>query len=147
MGRGPVLPSRKTEKKDTKPYRYVTIKFRPQQGELFGDGSSIRYFAVMSNRWETEEQELLEWHRGNAGTVEQSHDTLNNELGAGFYPSAKHGANTAWLRLQVITHNPLQLLKAVALTEEYARAQIQTPVICHFHSIWSGGSSCRPSLT
>lgn len=37
-------------------------------------------------------------------------------------PSAKHGANAAWLRLQVITHNLLQLLKRVALPEEYANA-------------------------
>jgi len=37
-------------------------------------------------------------------------------------PSAKHGANAAWLRLQVITHNLLQLLKKAALPAEYAYA-------------------------
>ena len=39
------------------------------------------------------------------------------------YPSAKHGANAAWLRLQVLTHNLLQLLKAVALPPEYTAAR------------------------
>jgi hypothetical protein len=39
------------------------------------------------------------------------------------YPSAKHGANAAWLRLQVLTHNLLQLLKAVVLPQEYAAAR------------------------
>lgn len=119
----PYVPSRKTEKKDAKPYRYVAIRLRPRQKELFGDGSSVRYFAVVSNRWDMEGQELLEWQRGRAGTVEQSHDILKNELGAGVYPSGKHGANAAWLRLQVLTHNLLQLLKKAALPEEYATAK------------------------
>jgi hypothetical protein len=117
------VPSQRTERKGSKPNRYLAIRIRPRQGDLFGDGSSARYFAVVSNRWEMEGQELLEWHRGKAGTVEQSHDILKNELGAGVYPSGKHGANAAWLRIQVITHNLLQLLKKVALPEEYATAK------------------------
>ncbi|MBI4287754.1 MAG: IS1380 family transposase [Chloroflexi bacterium] len=117
------VPSKKTEKKDSKPNRYVAIRIRSRQRELFSDGSSVRYFAVVSNRWDIEGQELLEWHRGKAGTVEQSHDILKNELGAGVYPSGKHGTNAAWLRIQVITHNLLQLLKKVALPEEYATAK------------------------
>ncbi|MFA5810591.1 MAG: IS1380 family transposase [Thermoleophilia bacterium] len=119
----PYVPGKKTEKKALKPNRYVAIRIRSRQGELFSDGSSVRYFAVVSNRWDMEGQELLEWHRGKAGTVEHSHDILKNELGAGVYPSGKHGANAAWLRIQVITHNLLELLKKVALPEEYATAK------------------------
>ena len=119
----PYVPSRKGEKKDTKPYRYLAIRLRRQQGELFGDGQAVRRFAVVTNRWDMEGQALLEWHRGKAGTVEHVHHNLVNELAAGVYPSGKHGANAAWLRLQVITHNLLQLLKAVALPPEYANAR------------------------
>ena len=117
------VPSRRSEKRDTQPYRYLAIRVRRQQGELFADGVAVRHFAVVSNIWDMEGQALLQWHRGKAGTVEHVHHNLVNELGAGVYPSGKHGANAAWLRLQVITHNLLQVLKAVALPPEYANAR------------------------
>ena len=98
------------------------VRVRPTQGELWEDGTQVRHFAIVSNRWEMDGQALLEWQRGKAGTVEHTHHILTNELAAGVYPSAKHGANAAWLRLQVLTHNLLQLLKAVALPGEYANA-------------------------
>ena len=117
------VPYRKSEKKDTKPYRYLAIRVRKQQGELFPDGTAVRHFAVVSNIWDMEGLALIQWQRGKAGTVEHVHHNLINELGAGVYPSGKHGANAAWLRLQVITYNLLQVLKAVALPPEYANAR------------------------
>ncbi len=119
----PYVPSKKKEKKDNQPYRYLAIRIWPRQKELLGDGSSVRYYAVVSNIWDMNGQEVLEWQRGKAGTVERIHDILKNELGAGVYPSARHGANAAWLRLQVITHNLIQLLKKVALPDDYATAK------------------------
>lgn len=116
-------PSLAYEKKDSQPYRYLAIRVRRPQGELWPQGSGLRHFAIVSNDWETPGQALLEWQRGKAGTIEHVHHVLTNELGAGVYPSGKHGANAAWLRLQVITHNLLQLLKKVALPPEYATAQ------------------------
>lgn len=118
----PYVPTRRYEKKDSQPYRYLAVRVRRQQGELFEDGVKVRHYAVVTNISNRGGQELLEWQRGKAGTIEHTHHILNNELAAGVYPSAKHGANAAWLRLQVLTHNLLQLLKAIALPGEYATA-------------------------
>src|SRR3990172_4220053 len=49
----------------------------------------------------------LRWHRGKAGTVEQTLRVLRDERAAGVCPSGRLGANAAWLRLQVVTYNLL----------------------------------------
>ena len=63
------MPSRASEKRDTAPYRYLAIRVRTRQGVLFGDGTSVKHFAVVTNDWETDGQALLTWHRGKAGTI------------------------------------------------------------------------------
>ena len=117
------VPSRSVEKRELEPYRYLAIRIRSPQGVLFSDGTGVKLFAVVTNDWQMGGQELLEWHRGKAGTVEQSHRVVKDELGAGVYPSGKFGANAAWLRLQVLTANLLVLLKATALDEQYRHAR------------------------
>lgn len=119
----PFVPSRATEQKDAQPYRYLAIRVRQAQGVLFADGSTVKHFAVVTNDWDTDGYALLEWQRGKAGTIEQTNRILKDELAAGVYPSARFGANAAWLRLQVLTGNLLELLKAVALEPELRHAR------------------------
>ena len=111
------------EEKEFGPLRWVAIRIRNKQGELFADGSEFKYFAVVTNRWDWEARRLLEWQREKAGTIEAIHDVLKNELAAGVLPCARFGANAAWLRLAVLTHNVLTALKRMALPEEYLSAR------------------------
>ena len=117
------VPSRKSETKDAPIYRYLAIRVRGLQGELFGDGDAVKHFAVVTNDGAADGRALLEWQRGKAGTIEHVNHVLKNELAAGVYPSDKFGANAAWLRLQVLTHNLLELLKATALDAELRHAR------------------------
>jgi hypothetical protein len=119
----PFVPGEKSEKKNTQPLRYVAIRIRKKQGELFEDGSRVRHFAVLTNRWELKAARLIEWHREKAGTIELVHDILKNELGGGVLPSKYFGANAAWLRLAVMAHNVLTALKRLALPAELVTAR------------------------
>ena len=112
------VPSRAGEKRDTPPYRHLAIRVRRRPGLLFGDGTAVKHFAVI-NDWDTAGPTLLTWQRGTAGTIEHVNYTLKDELAAGVHPAGQSGANAAWLRLQVLTHNLLELLKVTALAGEY----------------------------
>lgn len=111
------------EEKEFGPLRWVAIRVRKKQGELFGDGSEAKYFAVITNIWDWDSKRLLEWHRGKAGSIEAIHDVLKNELAAGVLPCGRFGANAAWLRLAVITHNVMTALKRMALPADYLTAR------------------------
>src|SRR5207244_7965730 len=66
---------------------------------------------------------LIEWHREKAGTIERVHDVMKNDLAAGVLPSKYFGANAAWLRLTVISHNVMTALKRLALPAELLTAR------------------------
>ena len=130
----PFVPGEKTEKKDAPPLRYVAIRIRKQQGELFEDGSRLRHFAVMSNLWEWKAVRLIEWHREKAGSIELVHDVIKNELGGGVLPSKYFGANAAWLRMAVITFNVLTAMKRLALPAELLTARPKRLRFLIFHT-------------
>jgi hypothetical protein len=105
------------------PLRYIAIRMHKRQGELFADGSERKYFVVASNEWNWGAKKLLEWQREKAGTIEAVHDVLKNELAGGVMPCGRFGANAAWLRLAVLTHNVLSALKRIALAEPWLRSR------------------------
>jgi hypothetical protein len=117
------VPGEHSEKKDSQPLRYIAIRIEKKQGHLYDDGSRIRHFAVVTNIEEWTAAKLIQWHREKAGTIEMVHDILKNELAAGVLPCGRFGANAAWLRLAVITHNVLTSLKRLALPAEFLAAR------------------------
>jgi len=128
------------------PLRYIAIRVRKRQGQLFADGSEVKYFAVASNQWDWEPARLLSWQREKAGTIEALHDVLKNELAAGVMPCGRLGANAAWLRFAVMTHNVLTALKRLALPEKWLTARpkrLRFQIFCspgklvtHARQIW-----------
>ena len=116
-------PSWPYESRDAKPDRYLAIRIRKKQGVLFADGTDRKHFAVVTNRWEVPGQELLEWQRGKAGTIEPVHHVLKNELAAGVLPCGRFGANAAWLRLNVLTYNLLSLMRRHVFPEPLRQAR------------------------
>jgi hypothetical protein len=102
--------------------RYLAIRIRPCQGERFADCSTVKHFAIVTNR-EGDGLTLIRWHREKAGTVEHTHHVLKNELAAAALPSGKFGVNAAWVRLNVLTCNLLSALKRVALPGELSEAR------------------------
>ena len=119
----PYVPTEPGEKKDSEPLRYLAIRIRPRQGEMFADGTQVKYFAVVSNRWELEGAKLLQWHREKAGTIEHVHDVVKNELGGGVLPCGRFGANAAWMRIVLLAHNVLVALKQLALPPQMLAAR------------------------
>jgi hypothetical protein len=108
--------------KDAKPLRYLALCIRAKQGELFANGSTTRYLAVVTNR-EGRPVELLRWHWQKAGTIELVHDVSKNELAAKVPPCGRFGANAAWFRLSLLTYNVLSALKSLALPSELSNAR------------------------
>jgi Transposase DDE domain group 1 len=112
-----------SESKNRLPLRHVAIRVQSKQGHLLVDGDGVKYFAVVTNIMDWSGPRLIQWHREKAGTVEQVNDILKNELAAGVLPCGRFGANAAWFRLAVLSHNVLTALKRLALPVDHLWAR------------------------
>jgi hypothetical protein len=109
------VPTKPSRKKGMKPDRYLAIRLRPAQGELFADGNPYHYFAVVSNMWSWNGERLLRWQRERCGTVEKVIDVLKNDLATGSVPCKRFFADAAWFRLNVLAYNVLAVMKRQSL--------------------------------
>jgi hypothetical protein len=105
--------------------RYLAIRVRPSQGELFSDGNRYHYFAIVTNIWDWDGERLLRWHREKCGTVEKVHDVVKNDLGGGVMPCGRFFSNAAWWRLNCITYNIISVMKQKALPDAWARYRMK----------------------
>jgi hypothetical protein len=109
------VPTKSSRKKGMKPDRYLAIRIRPAQEELFADGNRYHYFAVVSNMWSWDGERLLRWQRERCGTVEKVIDVLKNDLACGSMPCKRFFADAAWFRLNVLAYNVLAVMKRQSL--------------------------------
>lgn len=130
------IPTAPSTKKEMKPDRYLAIRVRPWQGELFSDGNSYHYYAVVTNRWEMEGEELLRWQRERCGSVEKVHDVLKNDLAGGVMPCGRYYANAAWWRLNCLCYNVISIMKRKALPKSFWPVRMKA---LRFHLIGVAG--------
>ncbi len=105
------IPTGPSRKRNMKPDRYLAIRIRPAQGELFADGHPYHYYAVVSNMWRWEGERLLRWQRERCGTIEKVMDVLKNDLAAGTLPCKRFYSDAAWFRLNVLAYNVVAVIK------------------------------------
>lgn len=120
-------------------FRYLAIRVRPRQQDLFEElvlddsahegtareASTWRHFAVVTNMsWDG--ARLLRWQREKQGTVEFGHGVVKNDLGGSVMPCGRFGANAAWWRLNVLVHDLLVLLELEALPPALSRCRPKT---------------------
>src|SRR5439155_1206565 len=117
-----------------------TIYFRSDsaayQHKLFSDGHSYHYYAVVTNRWEMEGEELLRWQRERCGSVEKVHDVVKNDLAGGVMPCGRFYANAAWWRLNCLCYNVIAVMKRKALPKSFWPVRMKA---LRFHLIGVAG--------
>jgi hypothetical protein len=122
----------------------LAVRVQTRQGSLFADGSSVHYFALVTNRAGAG-LALLQWHREKPGTIEHVHHVLKNELAAAL-PSGKFGPNAAWFRLNTLTYNLLSALKRLTLPGDLRTARPKRLRFLLFNTVGKVVSHARRPL-
>lgn len=118
------VPGEKSERKDSRPLRYVGLRLLKAQGVLFADGSDRHHHAVITNlAWKGDR--LLDWHREKAGTVEHVHDEVKNALGGGHMPSQHFNVNAAWFKLSLLTYNLASAIRGLCFDPEERNVRLK----------------------
>ena len=119
--------------KDAQPLRYVALRLRKKQGQLFASGYGTKYLAVVTNRTDLEGAALIRWHSEKAGTIEHLHPVTQNDLAAATMPCGNFGANAAGYRLNLLAYNVLSAMKSLALPPTPSNARPKRLRFVVFH--------------
>lgn len=142
----PYVPDDHDDRKDRPcTRRYLAIRVTKRQGSLCADGSTVQYFALVTNR-AGDGSALIQWHREKAGTVEHTHHVLKNERAAAALPSGKFGANAAWFRLTLLTYNLLSALKRLTLPGDFRTARPKRLRFLLFNAVGKVARHARQTL-
>lgn len=109
------VTNQQSHAKGSRPFRYLVIRKREEQGRLFSDGQQRLYLAMVTNDWKSTAEHVWWWHKEKCGTVELAHDVMKNDLAAGVMPCGRFQANAAWFRINVLTYNLISAFKQLAL--------------------------------
>ncbi len=90
--------------------RYIAVRMTLRQRAILPEEGEVIYLPIVTNR-DLPLVELVRWYWGKGGTIEHVHDVVKNELGGGVLPCGRFGANAAWFRLCVLTHNALSVVR------------------------------------
>ena len=137
------VPTKKSEKREAKPYRYVGVRLRRQQGELFGDGASVRYFAVVSNIWDMDGRVLLDWHRGKAGTIEHVHHIIKSELGGRSIPQWETWGQCRLAQAAGHNSQPAADAQGRRVAKGVCQCRSQASEVCRIHRPGPDRTSCQ----
>jgi len=118
------VPGEASEKKDSKPLRYVGLRLLKPQGLLFADGSDRHHHAVVTNLdWRGDR--LLDWHREKAGTIEHTHDEVKNWLGGGHMPGQHFAVNATWLKIAYLAYNITSAIRRMCFEPENRNVRLK----------------------
>ena len=118
------VPGQASEKKASRPLRYLGLRLLKPQGVLFADGSDRHHHAVITNQ-NGDGARLLQWHREKAETIEHVHDEIKNGLGGSHMPSQHFAVNAAWFKLSLISYNIVSAIKGLCFSPEERTARMK----------------------
>ena len=101
-----------------KPDRYLAIRIRPAQGDLFADGNrsllcrGLQYVELARGK-------VLCWQPEKCGTVGKAIDVLKNDSAGGSVPCKRFLADADWFRLNVLAYNVLAVMKRQSLSSSW----------------------------
>jgi hypothetical protein len=98
---------------------------------LFEDGW-YKLHAVVTNRTDLSDNDLILWLRERCGRSELAHDILKSDLAGGRLPSNDFGPNAAWWAITILAYNLQAAMKRIVLGGDWTHRRLKA---LRFHLI------------